>query len=136
MSHPKVKEAAVIGIPAPEVGRAAAGLRRPQARARRRPRRRSSTTSSPLVAKWWLPDAVEFIDEVPKTSVGKFSKKDLRTQFAEYQLEVLRDFRAQAAELEPESPDQRTKGGWPVSLTMGRPAASHSPMPPPTLTAS
>ena len=38
----------------------------------------------PQVAKWWLPDAVEFIDEVPKTSVGKFSKKDLRTRFAEY----------------------------------------------------
>jgi len=29
---------------------------------------------------------VEFIDEVPKTSVGKFSKKDLRAKFAEYQL--------------------------------------------------
>jgi fatty-acyl-CoA synthase len=29
---------------------------------------------------------VEFIDEVPKTSVGKFSKKDLRSQFAEYVL--------------------------------------------------
>ena len=28
------------------------------------------------VAKWQLPDDVVFIDEVPKTSVGKFSKKD------------------------------------------------------------
>jgi len=28
---------------------------------------------------------VEFIDEVPKTSVGKFSKKDLRAKFADYQ---------------------------------------------------
>ena len=35
------------------------------------------------VAKWWMPDDVEFIDEVPKTSVGKFSKKTLREQFAE-----------------------------------------------------
>ena len=33
-----------------------------------------------------MPDAVEFIDEVPKTSVGKFSKKDLRTKFADYEL--------------------------------------------------
>ena len=32
------------------------------------------------------PDDVVFIDEVPKTSVGKFSKKTLRDQFAEYQL--------------------------------------------------
>ena len=38
------------------------------------------------VAKWWLPDDVVFIDEVPKTSVGKFSKKDLRTRFEGYQL--------------------------------------------------
>ena len=37
----------------------------------------------PRVAKWWLPEAVEFIDEVPKTSVGKFSKKDLRDKFAD-----------------------------------------------------
>jgi fatty-acyl-CoA synthase len=34
------------------------------------------------VAKWWLPDRVEFIDEVPKTSVGKFDKKELRARFA------------------------------------------------------
>jgi fatty-acyl-CoA synthase len=30
------------------------------------------------VAKWWLPDEVRFIDEVPKISVGKFDKKVLR----------------------------------------------------------
>ena len=33
------------------------------------------------VAKWWLPDGVVFIEEVPKTSVGKFSKKSLRERF-------------------------------------------------------
>jgi fatty-acyl-CoA synthase len=38
------------------------------------------------VAKWQLPDDVVFIDEVPKTSVGKFSKKDLRARFAEHPL--------------------------------------------------
>ena len=37
----------------------------------------------PLVAKWWLPDGVEFIDQIPKTSVGKFSKKDLRARYAD-----------------------------------------------------
>lgn len=30
------------------------------------------------VAKWWLPDRVEFLSEIPKTSVGKFDKKELR----------------------------------------------------------
>jgi fatty-acyl-CoA synthase len=38
------------------------------------------------VAKWWLPDDVVFIDAIPKTSVGKFSKRDLRDQFAAYVL--------------------------------------------------
>ena len=57
-----------------------------------------------------MPDAVEFIDEVPKTSVGKFSKKDLRSKFAEYELPSYTD---------------RHEGGSPVSLTMGLPAASH-----------
>lgn len=36
----------------------------------------------PRVAKFWLPERVEFIEEVPKTSVGKFDKKVLRKQFA------------------------------------------------------
>ena len=40
----------------------------------------------PRVAKWWLPDDVVFIDEVPKTSVGKFSKKTLRDRYADYVL--------------------------------------------------
>jgi fatty-acyl-CoA synthase len=38
------------------------------------------------VAKWWLPDDVVFVTEIPKTSVGKFSKKDLRAQFEDYVL--------------------------------------------------
>ena len=41
-----------------------------------------------------------------------------------------------SAEMAISAPGQRTKGSWPVSLTIGRPAASHSPIPPPTLTAS
>jgi fatty-acyl-CoA synthase len=38
------------------------------------------------VAKWWLPDDVVFVEEIPKTSVGKFSKKDLRDKFQGYEL--------------------------------------------------
>jgi acyl-CoA synthetase (AMP-forming)/AMP-acid ligase II len=38
------------------------------------------------VARWWLPDAIVFVDEIPKTSVGKFSKKELRERFAGFQL--------------------------------------------------
>ncbi len=39
------------------------------------------------VAKWWLPDEFAFIDEVPKTSVGKFDKKVLRGRLDEGALE-------------------------------------------------
>ncbi|MES2001767.1 MAG: long-chain fatty acid--CoA ligase [Pseudomonadota bacterium] len=38
------------------------------------------------VAKWWLPDAVEFVDSLPHTATGKLSKKTLREQFAGYRL--------------------------------------------------
>jgi len=40
------------------------------------------------VAKWWIPDHFAFIDEVPKTSVGKFDKKVLRNRLAEGELET------------------------------------------------
>ena len=36
------------------------------------------------VAKWWLPDAVAFVDEIPHTGTGKISKKDLREQFSDW----------------------------------------------------
>ena len=38
------------------------------------------------VAKWWLPDAIEFVAELPHTATGKLSKKDLRDQYRNYQL--------------------------------------------------
>jgi len=37
---------------------------------------------APQFAKWWLPDRFEFVAEIPKTSVGKFKKTDLREMFA------------------------------------------------------
>jgi len=43
---------------------------------------------SDKVAKWWLPDAVEFVDDIPHTATGKISKKDLRDRFSDYALEI------------------------------------------------
>ena len=83
MGHPAVAEAAVIAIPHPkwdERPLAAVVLKEGQ-----------SVTGDEIkayleyhVAKWWIPDAVEFIDEVPKTSVGKFKKTELRDMFKGY----------------------------------------------------
>ncbi|HKJ57575.1 MAG TPA: long-chain fatty acid--CoA ligase [Nitriliruptoraceae bacterium] len=42
------------------------------------------------VAKWWLPERWTFVDEIPKTSVGKFDKKVLRAHNDEGDLEVVR----------------------------------------------
>jgi acyl-CoA synthetase (AMP-forming)/AMP-acid ligase II len=36
------------------------------------------------VAKWWLPEAIEFVEELPHTATGKLSKKDLRDQYRDY----------------------------------------------------
>jgi fatty-acyl-CoA synthase len=38
------------------------------------------------VARWWMPDAIEFVDELPHTATGKLSKKTLREQWKHYRL--------------------------------------------------
>jgi fatty-acyl-CoA synthase len=38
------------------------------------------------VAKWWIPADVVFLEEIPKTSVGKFTKKELRAQSEDHKL--------------------------------------------------
>ena len=41
------------------------------------------------IAKWWMPDDVAFVDEIPHTATGKIKKIALREQFAEYKLPTL-----------------------------------------------
>jgi len=82
MAHPDVTEAAVIGVASAKWGeRAMACVVAAEG---------AQLTADEVlqwldgrVVKWWMPDRVEFIDEVPKTSVGKFSKKTLRERFAD-----------------------------------------------------
>jgi fatty-acyl-CoA synthase len=85
MAHPKVAEAAVIGVPHER------WVERPLACIVVKPGEELTEEDvleflRSRVAKWWLPDGVVFIDEVPKTSVGKFSKKTLRDRFARGEL--------------------------------------------------
>ncbi len=77
MGHADVTEAAVIAMPDEQWGE------RPLACVVRRAG--SSLSSNDLseylrdrVASWWIPDRFEFLDVIPKTSTGKFSKRDLR----------------------------------------------------------
>ncbi|WP_174732603.1 long-chain fatty acid--CoA ligase [Mesobacillus harenae] len=39
---------------------------------------------APQFAKWWLPDDIIFMEEIPKTSVGKFLKRALRDQLKDH----------------------------------------------------
>ena len=82
MGHPKVLEACVVGIPHPRWSE------RPLACVVPKPDYVGKITKEeiieylrPHVAKWWLPDDVEFIEAIPKTSVGKFDKKVLRARY-------------------------------------------------------
>ena len=40
------------------------------------------------IAKWWLPDAVVLVDEIPHTATGKILKTELRRQFADFRLDT------------------------------------------------
>jgi acyl-CoA synthetase (AMP-forming)/AMP-acid ligase II len=82
MGHPVVAEAAVIAIPDPKWDE------RPLAVVVLRPGETATAEElreflSGQFAKWWLPDAFEFVDEIPKTAVGKFRKTALRERFVE-----------------------------------------------------
>jgi fatty-acyl-CoA synthase len=79
MAHPMVLEAAVVGLSHSK------WQERPVAYVVPKPEHREEVTAEEIrsfvadrVAKWWLPDEIRFIDEIPKTSTLKFDKKALR----------------------------------------------------------
>ncbi len=86
-SHPAVLQAAAIGIVHPK------WQERPLLVVTRR--EGTSVTAAELldhmrgkVASWWLPDAVEFIDQMPLTGTGKLWKLKLRERFKDYRLDA------------------------------------------------
>ncbi len=87
MAHPDVVEASVVGVPDEKWGE------RPLASVvlvsgATTSAEDLSTFLDGKVAKWQVPERWAFIDEVPKTSVGKFDKKVLRRRYAEGDLQV------------------------------------------------
>ena len=81
MGHPAVAEAAVIAVPDEKWSERPLGVvvLKPGAAATADELREFLALQ---FAKWWLPERFEFVDEIPKTSVGKFRKIALREQFA------------------------------------------------------
>ena len=85
VGHPAVAEAAAIGMPHPKWDE------RPVLFVVRKQGQDVSGAEltdylEGQVAKWWLPDAVEFVDDIPHTATGKISKKDLRARYPDYKL--------------------------------------------------
>jgi fatty-acyl-CoA synthase len=89
MAHPKVMEAAIIGVPHPK------WQERPLACVVVSPGESVSADEikdflkNKVKAAFWIPDDIIFLKEMPKTSVGKFNKRELRKLYADSQLKVL-----------------------------------------------
>ena len=87
MGHPAVKEACVVGIPHPK------WQERPLAAVVLRDGSKATACElreflSHDFAKWQLPDAIVFIEAIPRTSVGKFKKTELRERYANWKWEA------------------------------------------------
>jgi len=85
MAHPAIAEAAVIGIKHPKWDE------RPIVVAVKKPGQEVSKEEvlrfyEGKIAKWWMPDDVVFVAELPHTATGKLSKLTLREKFREYRL--------------------------------------------------
>ncbi len=85
VGHEAVAEAAVIGVPHPK------WTERPllviiRAEGKELSRDEMLGWLEGKVAKWWIPDDVVFVDEIPHTATGKIKKIELRKQFADYEL--------------------------------------------------
>jgi fatty-acyl-CoA synthase len=85
VGHPDVAEAAAIGVPHPKWGE------RPLlivvAKPGAKPTRDALLAHlRGKIAKWWLPDAVVLVEEIPHTAAGKILKTQLRRQFADFRL--------------------------------------------------
>lgn len=85
MGHDAVAEAAVIGVAHPK------WTERPlliiiRAKGASLERDELLAWLEGKIAKWWIPDDVVFVDEIPHTATGKIKKIELRKQFADYEL--------------------------------------------------
>ncbi len=83
IGHPHVLEAAVVGVPDER------WQERPLAVVVAKPgepvgAEQLRTFLADKVARWWLPDRWTFVDEIPRTSVGKYDKKAIRSRYAEH----------------------------------------------------
>jgi len=82
MAHPKVLEAAVIGIPHPKWQERPLACVVPVPGETVTADELKEFLQDKVKVSWWIPDEFVFLDGIPKTSVGKFNKIDLRKMYA------------------------------------------------------
>ena len=85
VAHPKVAEAAVIALPHPKWTERPLLVVVPVA-GERPGKDEIMRFLETQVAKWWLPDDIAFVDEIPHTATGKIQKVTLRERFKDYKL--------------------------------------------------
>jgi fatty-acyl-CoA synthase len=86
IAHPDVLEAAVVAIPHERWGERPLACVVPKSDAQGKLEKGEVLDFiRDRFASWWMPDDVVFIDEIPKTSVGKFDKKVLRDRYQAYE---------------------------------------------------
>ncbi len=85
MLHPSVREAAVVGIEHPKwQERPLAFVVLENVAKKEKIKEELMNHLKERFPKWWLPDEIIFVDEIPKTSVGKFDKKVLKEEYRHY----------------------------------------------------
>ncbi len=85
MAHPDVAEAAVIGMHHPKWDERPLLIVVP-AKGKQPDRDALLTFLDGKIAKWWMPDDVQLVEEIPHTAAGKINKLGLRKQFEDYRL--------------------------------------------------
>ena len=88
MAHPKVMEAAIIGIPDPKWQERPLGCVVPVPGETVTADELKQFLKDKVKASWWIPDEFVFLDQIPKTSVGKFNKRELRDMYASGKLKT------------------------------------------------
>jgi fatty-acyl-CoA synthase len=85
VGHPAVAEAAVIGVVHPKWDERPLLVIVLKA-GQKATREELLAYLTGKIAKWWMPDDVVFVDEIPHTATGKIQKMALRERFGAYRL--------------------------------------------------
>ena len=119
IAHPAVLEAAVVGVPDERWQERPLAVVVLQEGAEASPQELREFLADKVV-RWWLPERWTFVDQVPRTSVGKYDKKTIRARHADGEYEVIEVSSNAAASVTVEiAPDTSVNGHRMQSYSRG-----------------